>query len=399
MPRIDPDNEVCCYKVMLFGLKNASTTYQRLVNKMFTKQLGRTIEAYVDGMIVKCCLASGHCIDLQETFDTLQRYQMRLNFQKCAFRVQFGKFLGLMITQWGIEANPEKVQAFLDMASPRNAHEMQKLTRGLAALNGFLASQFGINCALRTTIKPQALADFISEATGRDAKPFEAGHPTNQPWILMTDGSSIAKATCFSCVLVPLERDSLKCAMVLTFLATNNEAKYEALIIGLMIAKGAGFKVELIPRGENCKTDSLSKIGTEGVEAKGIQFVEILRKEGSTAAAQIHEGIAEAHQGVRTLARKALRQGYYCPTMQANARGLVQNCWQCQSYRKAGRALPAELTLIVVAWPFSTRRIDLLGPLSVAGGKRKFLIVVIDLFSNYCKENCPCKPVDDRMSI
>ncbi|XP_031387239.1 uncharacterized protein LOC116200536 [Punica granatum] len=340
---------------MLFGLKNASTTYQRLVNKMFTKQLGRTIEAYVDGMIVKCCLASGHCIDLQETFDTLQRYQMRLNFQKCAFRVQFGKFLGLMITQWGIEANPEKVQAFLDMASPRNAHEMQKLTRGLAALNGFLASSvmileegieqqpiyyiskvllptekncmaiekwgivlvFGINCALRTTIKPQALADFISEATGRDAKPFEAGHPTNQPWILMTDGSSIAKATCFSCVLVPLERDSLKCAMVLTFLATNNEAKYEALIIGLMIAKGAGvtnlreceakedrmikyaeqakvllasfpqFKVELIPRGENCKTDSLSKIGTEGVEAKGIQFVEILRKEGSTAAAQV----------------------------------------------------------------------------------------------------------------
>ena len=76
-----------CYKVMPFGLKNVGTNYQRLVNQMFTKQIGRNMEVYVDDMLVKSREAKTHLADLQEAFDTLKRYKMKLNPAKCLFGV------------------------------------------------------------------------------------------------------------------------------------------------------------------------------------------------------------------------------------------------------------------------------------------------------------------------
>jgi len=72
-----------CYKVMPFGLKNAGATYQRLVNKIFSKQIGRNMEVYVDDMLVKSKEELGHLDDLRETFATLKQYQMKLNPSKC----------------------------------------------------------------------------------------------------------------------------------------------------------------------------------------------------------------------------------------------------------------------------------------------------------------------------
>ncbi|PKI52739.1 hypothetical protein CRG98_026860 [Punica granatum] len=79
-----------------------------------------------------------HHEDLEEKFAMLWKYQMRLNPEKCPFGVQSGKFLGFMITQWGIEANPKKVQAILDMASSKFPHDVQRPTRRLATLSRFL---------------------------------------------------------------------------------------------------------------------------------------------------------------------------------------------------------------------------------------------------------------------
>ena len=87
-----------CYPMMPSGLKNTGATYQQLVDKMFKNQLDRIIKVYVDDMLVKSCTISDHIADLQETFDTLHRFQMRLNLAKCAFRVTVGKFLGFMIS-------------------------------------------------------------------------------------------------------------------------------------------------------------------------------------------------------------------------------------------------------------------------------------------------------------
>ena len=113
-----------CYKVMPFGLKNAEATYQRLVNHMFHPQIGRNVEVYVDNMLVKSLDKGKHLDDLQETFDTLRQYNMKLNPNKCAFGVSSGKFLGFMVSHRGIEANPDKIQAILDIKPPRIGVEL-----------------------------------------------------------------------------------------------------------------------------------------------------------------------------------------------------------------------------------------------------------------------------------
>ena len=83
---------------------------------MFSKQIRRNIEVCVDEMLIKSKKELAHLDDLRETFATFRQYQMKLNLSKCAFEVASGKFLGFMVSQRGIEANPEKVRAILDMA-------------------------------------------------------------------------------------------------------------------------------------------------------------------------------------------------------------------------------------------------------------------------------------------
>ena len=127
-----------CYKVMPFGLKNAGATYQRLMNKMFTHQLERNVQVYVDDMLVKSMRENDHLNDLQKTFNTLRSYNMKLNPSKCVFGVTAGKFLGFMVSQRGIEVNPEKVRAILEIESPRTVKAVQSLNGKVAALNRFV---------------------------------------------------------------------------------------------------------------------------------------------------------------------------------------------------------------------------------------------------------------------
>ena len=87
-----------CYNVMPFKLKNAEATYQRLVNKMFSNQIGRNMEVYVDDMLIKIKEELTHLDNLRETFTTFRQYQMKLNPSKCAFGVASGKFLRFMVS-------------------------------------------------------------------------------------------------------------------------------------------------------------------------------------------------------------------------------------------------------------------------------------------------------------
>ena len=93
----------------------------------------------MDDMLVKSKEGPTHLDDLKETFATLRQYQMKLNPSKCAFSVASGKFLGFMVSQKGIKANPEKVKAILNMTSPKIVKEVQKLTERIVALNKFVS--------------------------------------------------------------------------------------------------------------------------------------------------------------------------------------------------------------------------------------------------------------------
>jgi ribonuclease HI len=127
------------YNVMPFGLKNAGATYQRLMDRVFSEQIGKNLEVYIDDMVVKTAEEGEHDQDLGDILASVRKYNMRLNPAKCSFGVQSGKFLGFMLTNRGIEANPDKCQAIIDMRSPTSVKEVQQLTGRIAALSRFLS--------------------------------------------------------------------------------------------------------------------------------------------------------------------------------------------------------------------------------------------------------------------
>ena len=124
---------------MPFGLKNTGATYQRLVNRMFQKQIGTSMEVYIDDMLVKSTTAELHIAHLFEAFQILREYNMKLNLAKCAFGVSAGKFLGFIVNNRGIEANPDKIKVVLDMPPPSSIKEVQRLTGRIAALSRFVS--------------------------------------------------------------------------------------------------------------------------------------------------------------------------------------------------------------------------------------------------------------------
>ena len=124
---------------MPFGLKNAGSTYQRMMTRMFEPRLGKNIEIYVDDMVVKSKVVIELLEDLGDIFDILRRHKLCLNTSKCSFGVGSGKFLGYMVTHRGIEVNLDQIKAINNLKPPRNAKVVQKLTRMIATLNRFIS--------------------------------------------------------------------------------------------------------------------------------------------------------------------------------------------------------------------------------------------------------------------
>ncbi|RDX82530.1 hypothetical protein CR513_36660, partial [Mucuna pruriens] len=122
------DEGAFCYQVMPFGLKNAGATYQRLMDKIFKGILGKDVEVYVDDML-------------------------RLNLVKCSFGVRAGKFLGFMLTERGIEANPEKCQAITNVRSPKSIKEVQQFMGKVTALARFISKSVEMSTPLFATLK------------------------------------------------------------------------------------------------------------------------------------------------------------------------------------------------------------------------------------------------------
>ena len=150
---------------MPFGIKNAGATYQRLVNRMFQKQISTTMEVYIDDMLVKSTTTKLHIAHLSEAFQILRNYNMKLNPTKCAFGVSAEKFLGFIVNHRGIEANPDKIKDVLNMPSPSGIKEVQRLTRRIAVLSRFVS---------RASDKCQPLFQVLKKAFQWDAKCEEA---------------------------------------------------------------------------------------------------------------------------------------------------------------------------------------------------------------------------------
>ena len=108
------------YKVMPFGLKNARSTYD---DENVWPQLGKSIEVYIDDMVVKSKVVSKHVGDLGNIFEIIRKHKLCLNASKCSFGVGSSKFLGYMVTHRGIEVNPDQIKAINNLQPPQNPKE------------------------------------------------------------------------------------------------------------------------------------------------------------------------------------------------------------------------------------------------------------------------------------
>ncbi|KAG7588540.1 Ribonuclease H-like superfamily [Arabidopsis suecica] len=130
----------------IYQMKAIPSTYHQCVKfptpagiRTIREHLGKTMEVYIDDMLVKSLKKSEHITHLEQCFKILNEFGMKLNPAKCSFGVPSEEFLGYIVTERGIEINPNQINAFLTMPSPRNIKEVQRLTGRIAALNRFIS--------------------------------------------------------------------------------------------------------------------------------------------------------------------------------------------------------------------------------------------------------------------
>ncbi|XP_057760072.1 uncharacterized protein LOC130980403 [Arachis stenosperma] len=247
----------------------------------FCYKIGRNMEVYVDEMVAKMPTQGSHCDNLVEVFNQLRAYNMRLIPDKCAFGVQGGKFLGFMLTSRGTEANPEKCNAVLTMeksktpvyfiskvlqptetryprieqlalalvtTARRLRHYFQSHTvivRTDQPLRQILTrpelaerlikwsielSEFDIQYESRKALKSQILADFVSKMTN------ETQH-TVANWSIHVDGASNREGSGAGVLLKEGDKVIAEQSLQFRFNASNNQAEYEVLLVGLKLAQ------------------------------------------------------------------------------------------------------------------------------------------------------------------
>ncbi|KAG7529698.1 Reverse transcriptase domain [Arabidopsis suecica] len=135
---VDPTYRPIKQKRRKLGPERAKAVHDE-VNRVFADQLGKTMEVYIDDMLVKSACEKDHVLQLRECFKILNKFEMKLNPEKCSFEVPSGEFLGYLVTERGIEANPKQIAAFIDMPSPKTAREVQRLIGRIAALKRFIS--------------------------------------------------------------------------------------------------------------------------------------------------------------------------------------------------------------------------------------------------------------------
>lgn len=128
-----------CWNVMSFRLKNVRATYQRVMTTIFHQYIHVLMEDYVDDLLSKSLERSGHLAVLDKIFTRLEKYQLRLNPKKYVFGVQSGKLLGYIVSRRGIEVDPTKVKAILDIPPPTNISQLRTLQGRLQSICRFIA--------------------------------------------------------------------------------------------------------------------------------------------------------------------------------------------------------------------------------------------------------------------
>jgi hypothetical protein len=109
------------------------------MRRVFGELIGRIIKAYIDDIVVKSKKMGDLVPDLTKVFAKLRQHRVKLNPEKCVFGVPRGMLLGFVVSECGIEANPDKISAIMDMGPIKSLKGVQRATGCLAALSRFIA--------------------------------------------------------------------------------------------------------------------------------------------------------------------------------------------------------------------------------------------------------------------
>ncbi|CAN6692803.1 unnamed protein product [Malus baccata var. baccata] len=131
------------YLVMPFGLKNAGATYQRAMNAIFHELIGRSMEVYIDDIVVKSKTEEQHLTDLRQALTRMRMHKLKMNPKKCAFGVREGNFLGFLVHQKGVEVDKNKSRAIMESPSSTNKVQLQRLLGKINFLRRFIANLAG----------------------------------------------------------------------------------------------------------------------------------------------------------------------------------------------------------------------------------------------------------------
>nr|GEZ76724.1 reverse transcriptase domain-containing protein [Tanacetum cinerariifolium] len=302
--------------------------------------------------------------------------------------------------------------------------------------------------------------DFLNEMPSNASQGASVAETQEEPWTLFTDGSSCVDGSGVGLILTNPDGVEFTYALRFQFAASNNEAEYEALIVGLRIATQIGVKniqANVDSKlSKNKKGNALSKIAStsfahlskqvlvEVLETKSITAKEVttvINEEGPTwmtelvnylkegtlpkdekkarklrlkarqyeliegilykrsfltpwlrcvgplqaeyVMREIHKGSCSMHAGPRSVVAKAIRLGYFWPTMHKDAQDMIRKCSDSQVHRPITRHPQQPLTPITALWPFYKWGIDIAGPFPEGPGKVKFLIVAMDYFTKW----------------
>nr|GEU83494.1 hypothetical protein [Tanacetum cinerariifolium] len=375
---------------MPFGLKNAGAMYQRLVDEAFQSQIRKNLVVYVDDMVVKSRTKKGMLADIAETFDNLRRINMKLNPKKCSFRVTKGKFLGgkLAALNRFLSRSAKKSLPFFETLkdiTKKNKRDyrwtekaegafqdLKKMALDLPTLTTPLPKEtyLTLHDAERNYASLEKMALALRHVSIRLRRYFEA-HPiiviTDQPIKhVLSKADTSGRLAPYSIELAvynimnePLS--AVKGQILEDFLnefssalqKRNTRTRYEALLVGLRIAKKIGVQSlsvnvdsKLVASQINGETLYMSSMDVEEINAiveeecetwmtPIINFLErgIWPEDQNEARAlrmKISQYVMEEgrnshracnmHLKARSVVAKVIQQGYYWPTMHRDAR-------------------------------------------------------------------------------
>ncbi|RVW63884.1 Transposon Ty3-I Gag-Pol polyprotein [Vitis vinifera] len=306
-----------------------------------------------------------HLAALERLFERIQKFKLRLNPKKCTFGVTSGKFFSHMASERGIEVDPDKIKAILDMPVPRTEKEFGALVWATKRLRHYITEY---SVYLISRLDPlRYLFD----------RPTLADHLASLPTIK----SGLVDDDFLDEEFVVMTRLS-GWRMYFDGAASHSEVQDD---LPWFHDIHQFLRFGTYPEAMTSK-DQRALCGETLYRqlADGMLLLCLDRASTDRVMREVHAGVCGLHMGRHMLARKIMRTGYFWLTMETDCCQFVQRCPECQMHGDLIHVPPLELHVLTSPWPFSIWGIHIIGKISPKSSNgHEFILVAIDYFTKW----------------